>query len=64
MGDFYFGIDGYVSTPGGRVWRVEPDVQAALLICGQGCVAVDPNYDFADDFGIRNRYTVAQLQAR
>ncbi len=64
MGDFHFGIDGYVSTPGGRVWRVEYDVQAALLICGQGCVAVDPNYDFADDLGIRNRYTVAQLQAR
>jgi|GEM_PF-314855 len=64
MGDFHFGIDGYVSTPGGRVWRVEYDLQAALLICGQGCVAVDPNYDFADGFGIRNRYTVAQLRAR
>lgn len=64
LADFHFGIDGYVSTPGGRVWRAEYDVQAALLICGQGCVAVDPAYDFADDIGIRNRYTVAQLQAR
>ena len=64
MGDFSFGIDGYVSTPGGRVWRVELDERAALLICGQGCVEVDPNYRYSDDFGIRSRYTVQELRAR
>jgi hypothetical protein len=64
MGDFSFGIDGYVSTPGGRIWRVEPDVQAALLICGPGCVSVDPGFVPQDEAGILTRYTINQLRAR
>ncbi|SMY07934.1 DUF4329 domain-containing protein [Flavimaricola marinus] len=64
LGDFSFGIDGYVSTPGGRIWRIETDVQAALLVCGQGCVAVDPGFVPQDEAGIRSSYTVSQLRAR
>lgn len=64
LGDFSFQIDGYVSTPGGRVWRVELDEQAALLVCGQACVMVDPGFVPRDEAGIRSRYTVSQLRAR
>lgn len=64
LSDFEFGIDGYVSTPGGRVWRVEFDDRSTVQVCGQGCVAVDPGFVPQGEQFIRSRYTVPELRAR
>lgn len=44
MSDFEFGIDGYVSTPGGRVWFVDFQTRSTRQICRAGCVFSDPGY--------------------
>lgn len=64
QGDFSFGIDGYVSTPGGRVWRIEASERIALQVCGLGCVAVDPGFIPRDEAGVRQTYTIEQLRRR
>jgi len=56
------GVVGYISTPGGRVWRSTDG--AAKLLCGRGCIAVDPAFT-PDLYGpIANRYTIATLEQR
>jgi hypothetical protein len=62
--DIEDGTDGYVATPGGRVWLVNSDRARASLLCGLGCIRSDPDYD-ADDVGpIASSYTLRQLEAR
>lgn len=41
-GDMSDRIDGYISTPGGRVWRIEGPEGIARMLCGPGCVTRDP----------------------
>lgn len=64
ISDFEFGIDGYVSTPGGRVWRVEFDTRDAVQVCGQGCIAVDPGFVPEGEAFILTRYTLNDLARR
>ncbi|MEJ6398696.1 DUF4329 domain-containing protein [Yoonia sp. 208BN28-4] len=64
LSDFEFGIDGYVSTPGGRIWRVENDTREAIQVCGQGCVAVDPGFVPEGEAFILPRYTLTDLARR
>lgn len=64
LGDFSFGIDGYISTPGGRVWRVEVDDRAALQVCGLGCVTVDRGFVPRNESSIPPRMTVQDVLAR
>lgn len=37
--------DGYVSTPGGRLWRIDWRNRRAVLVCGEGCLPQDPAYE-------------------
>lgn len=37
-------IDGYISTPGGRLWYVDTDTMTVRLLCGPGCLPQDPAY--------------------
>lgn len=64
LGDFAFGIDGYISTPGGRVWRVEIDERAALQVCGLGCVTVDRGFIPRNESSIPPQMTVQDVLAR
>ncbi|WP_209347508.1 DUF4329 domain-containing protein [Pontixanthobacter sp. CEM42] len=58
-------IDGYVSTPGGRFWRVDGQARAAELICDEGCLAKDPNYvSCAAAAPQKQRYTLEELVGR
>ncbi|MEP3848340.1 MAG: DUF4329 domain-containing protein [Paracoccaceae bacterium] len=61
-----WGIDGYVTTPGGRFWHVDGRRGRVDLICGRKCVPSDPNY--RDDSGrygkIRTGYTLQALSER
>ncbi len=60
--DFANRIDGYISTPGGRIWRVDYDRRRAFLMCGAGCVRTDPDDIPADAGPIRRSYSIDALQ--
>jgi hypothetical protein len=64
LSDFDFGVNGYVSTPGGRVWKVDLASQSTVQICGLGCVLVDPDFVPNDEAGVQRSYTLAQLSQR
>ena len=63
-GDMFEGVDGYVSTPGGRLWYIDGRRGVATLICGLGCMGQDPNFVPGIAGPIANRYTLDDLDAR
>jgi len=62
--DILEGIDGYVATPGGRIWYINSARKEARLVCGRNCVIKDPDYDPADTGRLRDRYSLDDLAAR
>ncbi len=56
-------LDDYVSTPGGRFWRVDGDTGTAITLCGRGCLAQDPIFRPDPRNPIAVRYTLDQLRA-
>jgi len=58
------GMDGYVATPGGRFWRVDARGPTAILICGPGCLAQDPNYRPCPALEPKPRYSRDDLITR
>lgn len=62
--DIASGIDGYISTPGGRLWFVDHARGEARIVCGPGCLTQDPDYRACDAGRVADRYTVEGLQAR
>lgn len=63
-GDFEAGIDGYISTPGGRVWLVDYEAQIARQLCNTLCVTSDPANDPADAGFVPQTFTLPELRAR
>ena len=58
------GIDGYLVTPGGRMWYIDGLEYTARLICDKGCLSSDPNF-VPEDFGpVKSFYTVHELEIR
>lgn len=64
MSDFRFGLDGYVSTPGGRVWHVDNSTQSTRQICGLKCVISDPGFVPDTEAGMRQQFSLSDLQKR
>lgn len=62
--DFQFGIDGYVSTPGGRVWLVDYETQSTSQLCGLNCVYSDPGFQRDRTDNIQPSYTLPALRDR
>ena len=56
-------IDGYISTPGGRLWHVDTDTMVVAQVCGRGCLPQDPAYIAADDGPVQASMSYAQLIA-
>ena len=57
------GVDGYVATPGGRLWFIDGAAMIAYQICGLGCLPQDPDFRPGDDGIISSFYTVSDLEA-
>ena len=57
------GIDGYVSTPGGRLWYVDGAELIVSHICGVGCHTKDPNFEAGLDGDIKVSYSIDELRA-
>ena len=50
-GDELEGVDGYVATPGGRLWYVDTNDMVVSQICGLGCLPADANF-IAGNMGV------------
>jgi hypothetical protein len=57
-------IDGYIATPGGRLWLNDAALNKSILLCGEGCVAADPAYRSCPAFLPGEEYTLEELKAR
>lgn len=63
-GDIELGRDGYVSTPGGRVWLNIGLSQRTVLLCGRNCVYSDPGFVANPELPVMPQFSLADLQAR
>lgn len=63
-GDMSFGVNGWVATPGGRLWFIDGETGSTRQVCGRDCLPSDPNF-FAEDYGpVAKEYTFEQLRRR
>lgn len=60
-GDQSEGIDGYVATPGGRMWYVDTEDMVISQICGVGCLDQDPEFEPYTDVKIERSYSYDEL---
>lgn len=63
-GDIADELDGYVATPGGRLWRIDWREERAELVCREGCLPQDPDYRPCLGDKIAIAYSRPQLAAR
>ncbi|MEL6839706.1 MAG: DUF4329 domain-containing protein [Pseudomonadota bacterium] len=64
ISDFDAGIDGYISTPAGRIWLVDYSDEIARQLCSTDCVISDPANDPGADGFIPRTFTLEELRAR
>jgi Domain of unknown function (DUF4329) len=63
-GDAEQGMDGYVATPGGRLWFVDGKEQTVRQICPVNCLPTDPKFVFSDGGPVEKFYTYDRLVHR
>lgn len=64
LADFAEQTDGYIATPGGRVWHISVKDKKAYLLCGPGCVKSDEKYQECENLKPENEYTLSSLRQR
>ena len=64
IGDMEDGMDGYISTPGGRFWFVDGQSGTVRQICGLACLPQDPSFESLIYGPIKQRYTLGELERR
>jgi len=57
--DGYFG---FVATPGGRLWLIDPQAYSIRQICGLGCLPQDSRFISGVTGPIQNSYSWTELQ--
>ncbi len=55
------GVDGFVATPGGRLWYIDSRKMIAKQVCGIGCLHQDPKFKPNVSGQIKTRYTIDEL---
>ncbi len=63
-GDSEQGIDGYVATPGGRLWFVDGTDRSVRQICGVACLPADPGFILSDGGPVAKFYPYDRLLQR
>jgi len=61
-GDRDEGVDGYVATPGGRVWYNNTGTMTTTMLCDVDCITSDNDFE-RSDFEVAKSYTLEQLKA-
>ncbi len=64
LGDAREGINGYVATPGGRLWFVNGATRTVVMLCDLGCLPSDPDFVRGQDGIIEKSYTLRQLRLK
>lgn len=64
LADMDEGVDGYIGTPGGRVWFNDSSKERSFLLCGPRCISSDPGYDPDDAPPPANEYDLDGLYDR
>ncbi len=62
--DIAEGVDGYIATPGGRIWFLDNIEEKAILICGRNCTISDDRYDDDAYPPVQNEYDLKGLEYR
>lgn len=62
--DITAGIDGYVATPGGRMWYIDSALKRTRLVCGPNCLISDPDYRPQVFDPLRSQYSLQDLAKR
>ncbi|MCF6344225.1 MAG: DUF4329 domain-containing protein [Devosiaceae bacterium] len=57
-------VDGYISTPGGRIWFNDSVEEIAFLICGRNCTVSDDRYEADANPPVLNEYDMELLLKR
>lgn len=60
-GDIAEEIDGWIATPGGRLWFVDHARSLARQICGIGCLKQDPRFIPRNQGPVATQYTLDKL---
>jgi len=55
------GVDGWVATPGGRLWYIDTTDMVVSQVCGTGCLLQDPKWRPETRLRIRQSYTYREL---
>lgn len=55
------GVDGWVATPGGRLWFLDTTQMTARQMCGLGCLRQDPAFQRETQIIIDEFYTLEEL---
>lgn len=55
------GIDGFVATPGGRLWYIDTEDMITYQICGVGCLPQDPDFERFPNGLIYDSYSYDEL---
>lgn len=63
-GDMDEGVNGYISTPGGRIWLNDANAERTIMLCGLNCVMADSNFQPDPAYPVRQSYSLAELRAR
>ncbi|MEJ6401678.1 DUF4329 domain-containing protein [Yoonia sp. 2307UL14-13] len=61
-GAFDAELDDYLSTPGGRFWRIDGQTGISQMLCGRSCLTDDPTYRHNPRNPGRDRYTIEELE--
>ncbi len=62
--DQSLGVNGWIATPGGRLWYVDSERMVATQVCGVGCLPIAPNFYKAQAGHIAPAYTYEELLER
>jgi hypothetical protein len=63
-GDMADGIDGYLSTPGGRFWFIDGETGVSRQLCGERCLLTDHRYNAEVEGVVPEVLTLEELKER
>ena len=64
LSDRSLGVNGWIATPGGRLWFVDSGRMVAKQVCGVGCLPVAPGFYKAQAGEVSGGYTYEELLLR
>ncbi|MCJ8322478.1 MAG: DUF4329 domain-containing protein [Rhizobiales bacterium] len=62
--DLEEGVDGFIATPGGRIWYIDSEAGVATMECGRNCILADPRFNGSLLDPVKKSYTIKTLQRR